>query len=260
MKITDNRLNTADRELLKRMEDKVYLCKKKGKEVNTDFLNPYEVEIAIGFLNTFNDINYKVVGGIDQAERKVIMIFPEYIDFESCEVPLKALELTVSSKTAQLTHRELMGSVLGVGLKREKLGDIIINNNKAYVIMLKDAAEIADLFLEKISRYSVSSRFIELKEVEFIEEEHKVISAIVPSLRLDAVISSGFKESRSNAANLVKSKKVKVNYREIVNTSYILKADDLISCRGKGRIKVISIEGQTKKDRLKILIKKYNKW
>ncbi len=259
MKLNDQRLNQEHQLLVRKVADKANQCSKYHYPVYTDFLTPYEVDLSKAHLNTYNDIAYKVFGGYETAERQVIAIYPDYFEEKDIENPIGVLRVIVSSKQAELKHPDVLGAILGLGIKREKIGDLLVQKKQVDVIALKETCEYINLFLTKLGKYSASTSMINTDVLEVVEEAYEELRAVVSSMRLDVIMSAGFNMSRSKTAAIVKSKNVKVNYKEVVNNAIMIKENDLISCRGKGRLKVEKIVGETKKERMIITIHKYTK-
>ena len=105
--------------------DKANSCLKHYDVKCTDFLNPYEIKNAIAILNSFNDIKYSVDGGYDNAERKVIFIYPYYMEYDDIECPLEIVQVEGNFKFKEISHKDYLGAILNLGIVREKIGDII---------------------------------------------------------------------------------------------------------------------------------------
>lgn len=242
--------------LVNKILDIVEYCKKNFTYKATSFLDPMQQKIAEDLLDCESDIEYQLEGGIENSERKLCIIYHEDIDLEQLEAMYEILEISWYSKGSKKpTHRDFLGSLMGSGIKRETIGDILLQDEMAYVVCTK---EISDYILYNIDK--VGSVPVKLKIAENInvtEENEKVLNVTVASLRLDSIISAGFRISRTKAAELIKSGKVRINWEEKELTSKTIKQGDVISIRGKGRIVLDEVTGNTKKDRTKITIKKY---
>ncbi|EOD01289.1 RNA-binding protein [Caldisalinibacter kiritimatiensis] len=223
----------------------------------TDFLNPYQCRLARSFLNRFHDIEYYEDGGYNSAERKTIIIYPFYLDRMSVEAPLAAVKIENKSKFNNINHRDYLGAIMSLGIKREKIGDIVIHDNYTQVVLHKDILEYVILNLNKIGNEPVRVNEISINDVIKGKEEYKEIFSTVASLRLDSLVSSAVNVSRKISQNYIKLGKVKVNWQPIQQLSYEVKEGDVFSIRGYGRYKLESILGNSKKDRLKLIIRKY---
>lgn len=194
-------------------------------------------------------------GGYPTAER-IVAAFGDNPD--TADFPIVLLQISpVSEKFSDdLTHRDFLGGLMNMGIKRELLGDIIVNGNTAYLFCLE---QIQDYIIQNLTR--VKHTTVKIKSLDELPQcavsEPERIELIVPSLRLDAVISAVYKLSRKNSCNLINSDKVFINSRQIKNTSCLIKQEDIVSVRSMGRFKFISELRKTKKDRLVILINLY---
>ncbi len=244
-----------EKEVLNKIKDKVKICKKRGMITYTDFLNPFQFDLCSSFIKA-NEVNFFGFGGYEQAERKIIVLLPSDMNQEDVEIPIKVIHIKSNSKTTKLEHRDVLGAVLGLGLSREKIGDVILQKNSVDVIVYKEVAELILMYLEKLGKDMVSCEEIDFTQLSIINQQFKTIHATVASLRADVIMSCGFNESRSSACGYINKGSLKINHKEVVNPSFMLKEGDLISVRGKGRMLLEKIEGTTKKGRLKIVIKK----
>ena len=142
-------------------------------------------------------------------------------------------------------------------LKREKIGDIIVSDKMIQIVALEEICGFAELNLTQIGRYKVTTYVEDIQNIVPKQNDFKIITDTVKSLRLDSVSSAGFNDSRSKVALDIKKEKVKVNHVPIPSPSYNVSEGDLISYRGKGRIILDKVLGATKKERLRISIKKF---
>lgn len=231
-------------------------CKKNFTYKATSFLDPMQQKLVEDLLDCERNIGYQFEGGIQNSERKLCIVYQEDIDLEQVEAMYEILEISWYNKdTKKPTHRDFLGSLMGIGIKRETIGDILLQEEMAYVVCTK---EISDYILYNLDR--VGSLPVKLKiaeNINIIEENGKLLNITVASLRLDSIISVGFRISRSKAAEYIKSGKVRINWEEKELVSKTIKQGDVISIRGKGRIILDEVTGSTKKDRTKITIRKF---
>lgn len=235
--------------------DKAYACIKSYDVKITDFLNPYEIKNAISILNRFDDIKYRVIGGFEESERKVISIFPYYMEYEDIGSPIKVLQIDGKFKFKEIKHKDYLGSLLGLGIKREKIGDIIIHDNFCQVIVSKEISDFIMINLEKVSKNKVNVKEISENDIIYSEPKYKEIALTVSSKRLDCIVSGIYNISRQESLKFINSEKVFVNYEKIISTSKLIERNDLISLRGKGRVKIDDIGDITKKGRIKLKAK-----
>ena len=228
--------------------------------VFSDFLDPQEAQLCQSLLLDYPDLEISSNGGFPGAERVLVAIFPKYIQFDHRDLPITAIRITRKAANIMgelFEHRSILGSLMALGIKREKIGDIIIFGAVADVVLCKETGEYITLFLEKIGTSRVECNEISLKELMTPQEKFFMIKDTVSSLRLDALLALCMKKSRNAVCEYIKSGKVKVNHCETLDISKNLKENDLISIKGFGRVLFESIEGTTKKGKLTIRLKKY---
>ena len=230
-----------------KIRDKLRFYEKTNKIAATNFLTPAEIDEVIHVIKKYD---FCLTGGFDEAERRIIIMGTnENLISEFCTV------LRIESKNdIVFSHRAVLGSVLGLGIKREMIGDIIINNNVCDIIIMNEMKAYILNNLTKIGRENVSIKEIDFSVLLRLDTEKECKTISVASLRIDAIISSGFGIAREKSANLIKLEKVLINFLPCKNVSKSIRVGDLISVRGFGRIRVLQILGETKKGRIRIMI------
>ncbi|MGM0602496.1 MAG: RNA-binding protein [Bacillota bacterium] len=237
--------------------DKIEQVLKYKKEQATDFLNPYQRKIASGLLKQISDINYKEVGGYKSAERKRIIIFPDFLFPDLLDDFITIFEIDGNFSFQNLSHRDFLGALMGLGIQRKMIGDILFNQNTAQFVAAEEIKDIIELKFKKVHEVPV--------EVEEISEDNlivptkhvKEILTTVPSMRLDAVASSGFGDSRSKMSRDIKNGRVKVNWKEVTDPAFDIEIGDLISVNGRGRVEVSEDRGLSNRDRIKLTLKRF---
>ena len=235
--------------------DKANSCIKNYDVKCSDFLNPYEVKNAIDILNSNSDIKYTIDGGYKNAERSVVFMYPFYMEYEDIDNTLRFIQIEGNFKFKSISHKDYLGSLMNLGIKREKIGDIIIHENFCQVIVSADICDFIIMNLEKVSRNNVKVREISKEEIIYNPPNYKDVSFTVTSSRIDCVISGLYNISRQESMKFINGEKVQVNYEKITSPSKEIKDNSLISVRGKGRAKVISVGELTKKGKIKIQAK-----
>lgn len=246
-----------DRVLVSRLLDKVEQCRY-SSFVYSDFLSPYEATVAKRILDKVNSISYTFIGGYDGAERAIVAISSDYIDEDIAvsNSPLSFIRITPVTEK-QLSHRDYLGSLLGLGIKREKVGDILVCQEYADVFVIDKIAEYILYNLDKIGNVKVNCELLNMYEYTAPQKKEKLINTTVASLRADSIAASGFGVSRTKVIDYFKSQRVNVNWEIVQNPAKQLSEGDTLSIRGKGRIVLDKINGTTKKDRISIVIKKF---
>lgn len=189
-------------------------------------------------------------GGFEDAERKMVAFIPV---FEEPFFPICAVKIT-SPRLNTLTHRDFLGSVLGLGIKREKCGDILIADNVCHILIHSDVASFVADSLSMVGRVGVHAQLCDLSDIVLPVKSFTEISGTVSSLRLDAVVSLFIKKGRSLGAQTISAGLVFVNGICTLKTDAHLKDGDVISVRGRGKA-MLEVGGTSKKDRIFITLK-----
>jgi|SRR5690554_2903033 len=250
----------SDRILASRLLDQVDLSLKRVGPVATDFLDPREQEVVKDLLHFVPEIKFLVFGGYRRAERQRLVLIPPFYLTESVEPPLAYLSIKpISAGQDKLVfgHRDVLGSLLGLGLKREKLGDIISVEGEAQVIVAEEIGEFIAVQLTQVGSVQVKADRIDPEQLNTPPERIKEIKTTVASLRLDAVAGLGFGVSRTRMVREIKAEKVKVNWRPITSPNYQVKVGDILSIKGRGRVVLAETTGLSKKGRTGIILKKF---
>lgn len=223
---------------------------------NTKFLTPDQIELVSQIVSQSNGVSFCSSGMIEEAERRIMYFFPDYMSYEDVEEVLSIVKISFASKDAEIGHRDCLGSLVGLGIDRESIGDIFFVGGDAYVIVLKPL----DLFLRsdltKIKNCKVSVQ--EVSEIPKHEVKYEEMLINVASLRLDAIVAELSRTSREKAQHLIREGRVRLNYLESKDNSRQLLMDSVISIRGYGKYRVKEIASETKKKRLRVKVLKYS--
>lgn len=257
-----NRCAGGDEEtrlILARALDKLETAERRGVPAHTPFLSPAQRVAVEGLINAAGHPRHLFTGGYEGAERTICVFLPDWLqeeDWPAGDHPLAALQLTAPAG-AKLTHRDWLGSILGLGLTREKLGDLLVSDNQCQAIVLAETADIVRSQLDKAGRYPVKAAPLVLEELTVPERTVKLIRDTFATLRLDAVAASAFSLPRSKAAALITSGRVTLNHVECTKPDRLVNEGDIITCRGSGKCVVKSINGQSKKGRIMAELERY---
>ena len=222
----------------------------------TDFLEPPQQEQAKALLSWSAGIRQQSFGGYPKAERRRLTIFPDYYILETIKPNLAFIELDTSDQTG-LEHRDYLGALLALGIKREKLGDILVQESGAQVILVPELVPFIQSNLLKVGNTSSSVRLIEAEQLTPPNQREKEIRTTVASLRLDALAALGMSESRTKMAREIKAERVKVNWQTVHNPDHQLVPGDVISVRGRGRLVLRELSGRSKKGRIGVVLVRY---
>lgn len=253
-----NIINQDDKMIFAKVIDQALLCLKSYKTVFTEFYDPYKISLFLNALKTESDLNIQTFGGYDEAERIKLAFSPSYIEVDVYDFPIAILEICYNQKfSRKLTHRDFLGSILGLGIVRGKVGDIIIQDDKAVAFVNKDISEYIYNNLERVSSAKVSINNSDIKKFVNSTVERKECKITVASLRVDAVLSTAFNLSRSKASDFISSEKVFINWNIVYSSSKQVTQGDIVTIRGVGRIKILEVLGKTKKNRFLVNLCKY---
>jgi len=243
-------MNENNKELLRRIDDLADAAIYKNQVSVSRFLSPPEISAACSKLQRLSGIGYELYGGYDGSERNAVVIFPEG-KIPDPQVYFAAIKIHFSKYDVKYAnHRMILGSLLSLGIKRDGIGDIIIDNDTAYIMAAKQMAEYICNNLSGVSRATVSAEYIDdLSSINLNSAEPSIVSGTVASLRIDSVLSLAMKIPRSKAAELINDQLVYVNWQNISKSTFIVQEGHIISVRRKGRIIVKNIGGISKKGR-----------
>ena len=251
--------DSEERVLLSRVLDKLELARSRGVPAHTFFLSPAQLASARDLLNAWGRPRCFPFGGYGEAERQLLVFLPDWQEEEdwlSGQEALSALRC-VFPRDAKLGHRDILGSLMGLGITREKLGDILLWEGGCDLVVLREALPILLSQWEGAGRCKLSPAEIPLDELRAAPPQVKTIRDTVAALRLDAVLAAGFSLSRGRAAELISSGRVSLNHRECLKPDRTVAQGDTITCRGLGRCMVKEVLGQSKKGRIMVVLERY---
>ena len=234
-------------ELLRRVEERYSL------EV-TSFINPRQAEILQGLARS-HQLQSFVSSQFFPSELVKVILAPDYYELDLADFDLALLEINYPSKFHQLTHAQILGTLINqLGIERRIFGDILLSSGRAQLFVDK---KFTQFFIDQVKK--IAKTPVKLKEVGF--EEQLLLSQptatrdiLVSSLRLDKLVASSFKLSRNLASQMIAGKQVKVNYVQVDNPSLLIGLADLISVRRYGRFKVIKENGFSKSGKHKLTV------
>lgn len=246
-----------NREEIARIIDKAEQAIKTWEVVVTDFLSPAVLAEVDRVFQRLTDVSIQKWGGYPQAERQRVGIARVDLPFEVTDIPLLALDMAGNFLFDPANHRDFLGAMLGTGIVREKVGDIIVLGERgAQAIVVPELGDFLTVNLVQVRSVPVKTTAIALTELKVRPPQKKEINTVEASLRLDAIASAGFGISRSKMAEAIGSGDVRVNWKDITQSSYNVKTGDLISFRGKGRLEVGEVS-VTKKERYRVQLTRF---
>ncbi len=254
--------------LISYAHDKMVRCIDDYVITSTYFLDLRQQALLFSEFSRYNDVKVLLYGGFDTAERAVMLFVPQYLeitDFDSLdryfsenpeENPLTVINLKKDSFST-VSHRDYLGALMGLGIRRETTGDILTNDSGANLIVQKSVKSYIMSELKSVGRATVSAEEIALSEVVISSDNIIEDTVNVSSMRLDNIISACFRLSRSDSASAILSGSVFVNSLQILKCDKKVNIGDKIVFRAKGKIVLKEISGVSKKGRNFIKIHVY---
>ena len=237
-------------DLSKRLSDLALRCERNSCVTNSSFLTPAEYyQLETGKF-PLGDVKLLLSGGRSDCERKVAFFLPYYLDESDFDIGEIIKAVKIKSYFGSPGHRDYLGAILGLGIERSRIGDILLRDDCAYVFCLSSVAAVLLQELEKVGKISVKTEAIALSAVPVPERKVKKIVFTVKSLRLDAVTGELFGMSRTAAAEMIRLGAVTRNYTVCEKTDAPVAEGDVLSVRGKGKGRISSVGGKSRKDRI----------
>lgn len=256
--------NQEGRLIISKIIDKLDFCEKKNRIQVTDFYDLSKQNLILKFIQYNKVKNVFFYGGYEEAERKALIVYPEKyenlirenkIDFEEW---IKAIKITLPNENkGQYVHQNYLGALIKLGLKREKIGDILVDENGADIIISIDVEKFLLNSLNSLTRFQKASiESIKVEEIRKQQIQKETMKIVVSSMRLDNIVAELAKCSRNKANEILSSERVFVNYENVTKATKEIKENDKITIRGKGRFVIKTVVGNTKKGKIMIEIEK----
>lgn len=250
----------TDEELLYAvLDDKIRECENNNYISCTSFLDIYQQSKAMRYLSKMNT-KYEFFGGFEDSERRIVVFLPEYADgdfLKNCDdVPVVPLRIDKDS-FSDLSHRDYLGAIMGLGIRREMLGDILTDEKGCTAAAMKNVAKYLCENLTSVGRGTVHTHILDSFENIRSDEKFEFKRCFVISMRADSVISACFSFSRSEAVRRITAGEVFINGIQIAKSDYKVPFSSKVVLRGKGKVIVTEDCGITKKGRQAFIIKKY---
>ncbi len=252
-------VDDATRLALARVLDKAEYAHLRGAPAHSQFLTDGEQALAVRALAAAKIDRYAFWGGYPEAERKVCLFLPDWMedgDGAEDDGALAAVEVT-APQGAALSHRDYLGAMMGLGLARDAAGDLLVAENRCQVVCLRSALPVLLSQWTEVGRWAVRVRELPLGELEPGERAVRVRRETFQSLRLDAVAAAGFGISRAKAAALVAAGKVLVNHLPCAKPDRILEEGDSLTAKGLGKCVLARVTGESRKGRIMAELERY---
>ncbi len=239
--------------------DQADFCLQKHKVTFSDFMDISKCMRLQEMICHMNGLSFRIYGCLEDAERRLIGFAPDYMEITEEMFPIKILQIDINSKFTQkdLSHRDYLGSILGLGIDRSKVGDIVLLENGAVCITKEDIADYIYTQLLKVSNTPVKVKQLQNIPDMLLSKKVEQHRFTVASLRIDVLFSAAFHIPRTKAQELIRSEKATKNWSIVSNVSTLIQEGDILSLRGYGRIRLEEIQSKTKKDKIGIIIGQY---
>ncbi len=248
-----------DKILIGSVEDRLEECQYGYMVTNSHFLDLRQRTVINNNLKCERGVRFEFYGGYEDSERVVIIFLPDYVDSVSSffaenkeENPLKVIRVSKAKGSKELSHKDYLGSILGLGIKRELIGDILVFNDGADIVVMAGIAEFLAANYIKAGRTPLEASVLPIDEIREHQQKTEIKKDTVASLRIDNIVSSAFKVSRAGATEAIRQGVIFVNNLEVSKNDKPLKEGDKITFRGKGKVILEEIGGTSKKDRTRV--------
>lgn len=249
-----NVFTPEERLLLSKARDRLFLCQKTSEPAFTDFLDPVKTERFVRLLSKESGLCIAAFGGEAQSERKLVGFSEEPLSWE--DYPIDAV-LVEFDKRHEVAHRDILGALVGLGLDRGKIGDIVLAEGRAKAYVCRGVSEFIRMNLTKAGRVAVGVSVAPVedpsRESEFFAKREEEMLLTVASMRLDCVLSAAYRFSRGKVSELIKGGKVFVNWGEVSDGSKNVGENDVITVRGEGRVRIAEVNGESRSGRIRVL-------
>ncbi|UOR12911.1 YlmH family RNA-binding protein [Halobacillus amylolyticus] len=224
----------------------------------SDFLNPREQQIVRAIMGNDPNLKWELYGGPNDPERKRAIIAPEYEEIADQDFSVVLLEATYPGKFVALEHRDVLGAFMSLGIRREKLGDLIVQDGVIQIVVASEISDYIRMNFTGVKKANVTFQEKPLPSLMKSKEVWQTKDSTLSSLRLDVLVKEIYGVSRKKAGMYVEAGHVKVNFKTVENPSFLLETGDLLSVRGKGRSRLDQINGMTKKEKYRVTTSKLN--
>ena len=254
-----------DKLALNRLEDLARQAEQHDYPTHTGFLTPAEQAEAGAFLRA-RKVAHGMIGGYEGAERCVCVMLPtgwtvSEIDAETFLTALSIRPAAIRGRSGRpdtpLGHRDYLGSLLGLGIRRDQVGDLLVEDSQAVAIVLASIVPLIELELATVGSCSVSVERVSLAGLVVPARESSLVRITAASMRFDKIAAAGFNVSRTDMAEWIRSGQVQLNWRSETRPDRLLSIGDVISLRGHGRIRLKEELGMSRKDRHIVVIEKW---
>jgi RNA-binding protein YlmH len=247
-----NALRLEDTNVSSKLYEKVCITLKSSKTTYTnEFYSPLIWSKLESLRNKLN-LSVSTYGIFEEAERRVIGFYT----YDAGVFPIKLMVIQNDSKFTKLEHKDYLGAIMSLGFKREKIGDMIVEEDKCFCAIYEEIFTYVKENLSSIGRCPCTV-YEEKDWSRAPKASYEDRGIITSSYRLDSIVSSITGLSRSKAVDIINGGKVFVNYLEICKKDYIIAENSVLTIRGYGKYRICENIGSSGSGRLKLRVKKY---
>lgn len=247
--------------LIAKAMDKYKFVEARNRFQNTDFLNLAEQMTLDKIIEMRRINNYIYWGGYEDAERKMLVFLPDDFEvdlknvYDQCMCILR-IDLP-KEQYGEYEHKTYLGALMKLGLKREKIGDIIVRHDGADIIISREIEKFLKMNISDLTRFHKANiEIVPIDELKYVEPKKEIVKINVSSMRLDCLVAELARCSRNKAMEYIEQERVFVNFKEEIVGARQVQEDSYITIRGKGRFKILKIVGNTRKGRISVEIEK----
>lgn len=226
------------------------------RDVLTDFIPLSELMMYYDIIQ-YAGVNFRIDGGYDEAERVRLLMTMQDVELGRDDMNIHIISFSGNTKFIDFSHRDCLGALMGLGFERKCIGDIIVRDNGFDVLTNGEIDNYLMMSELTIKRVPMRVKRIDFSEWQVPTRELKMATLLVPQTRCDAIIAKAFNLSRTQAVDLIKAGLVQLNHQVILNPSRLCEVGQVIAVRGYGKFIVDSVEGISKKGKIKLIIGKY---
>lgn len=224
----------------------------------TDFLDPRQAHILFTLANRHPDASIRLDGGSPNSERKRAVIGPDYRRLDDEDIGIAVLEITADDRRlSDLDHGDYLGALLGLGMKRDKIGDLHVCEDGCHVLIAEEIGSFLAGHLKQVHRLDVSTSILPMSALREVVPKIEEMKLSVASLRLDGIASDVFRMSRSKILLPIRAGRCRINWKTEENPAASLREGDVVSLKGFGRFQLIEVSGVSKSGRTRVRIGKF---
>ncbi|WP_276355908.1 RNA-binding protein [Cohnella caldifontis] len=224
----------------------------------TDFLDPRQAFILSTLANRHPDAAVRLDGGSPEAERKRALIAPDYRALDEGDMGIAVLDISSEDRRiSELDHGDYLGALLGLGIKREKIGDLHVREDGCHAVIAEEIGDFLVGHMKQAHRVDVRVAVMPLSELRVVQPQWEEMTVSVASLRLDGIAGDVYRLSRAKIVEPIRAGRCRVNWKTVEDPSVPLREGDVVSMKGFGRFKVVGVEGLSKSGRTRVRIGKF---